>query len=122
MLRIIGRILLGLLALIVVVILVLVIYVYVAVDDSFPQTSGEISLQGLDGPVNVYRDPYGIPQIYASTEHDLFFAEGYVHAQDRFWQMDFQRHVGSGRLSELIGSNGVDTDEFLRTKIGRAHV
>jgi penicillin amidase len=115
MLRIIARILLGLLALIVVVIVAVVIYVYAAVDDSFPQTSGEISLQGLDGPVDVYRDQYGIPQIYASTEHDLFFAQGYVHAQDRFWQMDFQRHVGSGRLSELISSNGVETDEFLRT-------
>ncbi len=115
MLRIIGRILLGLLALIVIIVVVVVIYVYAAVDDSFPQTSGEISLQGLDGPVDVYRDPYGIPQIYASTEHDLFFAQGYVHAQDRFWQMDFQRHTGAGRLSELIGSNGTDIDTFLRT-------
>ena len=67
MLRIIGRILLGLLALIALIIVAIVIYVYVSVDDSFPQTSGEISLQGLDGPVDVYRDQYGIPQIYAST-------------------------------------------------------
>ncbi len=115
MVRILGRILLGLLTLIVIFALVAAIYVYTAVDDSFPQTDGEISLEGLDGPVDIYRDAYGIPQIYASTDHDLFFAEGYIHAQDRFWQMDFQRHTGAGRLSELIGSNGVDVDTFLRT-------
>ena len=115
MLRILGRIMLGLVALIVIGVVGLVIFVYASIDNSFPQTDGEISLDGLDGPVDIYRDQYGIPQIYASTEHDLFFAEGYVHAQDRFWQMDFQRHTGSGRLSELIGSNGADIDTFLRT-------
>lgn len=115
MLRILGRILLGLLALIVVVVAAAGIYVYAAIDDSFPQTDGEIRLDGLDGQVEVYRDQAGIPHIYASTEHDLFFAEGYVHAQDRFWQMDFQRHVGAGRLSEMLGSATLDTDTFLRT-------
>src|SRR6185503_16654913 len=68
---------------------------------SFPQINGEIQLAGLDGPVDVYRDQMGIPHIYASTQHDLFFAQGYVHAQDRFWQMDVSRHIGSGRLSEM---------------------
>ena len=66
---------------------------------SFPQTSGEIQVDGLDAPVQVYRDPQGIPHIYATTTHDLFMAQGYIHAQDRFWQMDFWRHIGSGRLS-----------------------
>jgi penicillin amidase len=115
MLRIIGFILLGLLALILVVALVAGIYVYAAIDDSFPQTDGEIALEGLDAAVDVFRDQNGIPHIYASTEHDLFFAQGYIHAQDRFWQMDFQRHVGSGRLSEMLGSATIDTDLFLRT-------
>ena len=55
---------------------------------SFPQIDGTIQLEGLDAPVDVYRDSMGIPHIYASTQHDLFFAQGYVHAQDRFWQMD----------------------------------
>ncbi len=72
---------------------------------SFPRTSGEVKLSGLDSPVDIYRDSYGIPQIYAKTPHDLFFAQGYVHAQDRFWQMDFWRHIGSGRLSEMFGKN-----------------
>lgn len=82
---------------------------------SFPQIEGEIQLSGLDDPVDIYRDSFGVPHIYATTEHDLFFAQGYVHAQDRFWQMDFWRHQGAGRLSELLGSNLVETDQFLRT-------
>lgn len=115
MLRIIGYILLGLLGLILVAVLGVSAYVYLAIDDSFPQTEGEITVPGLDATVDVYRDRAGIPHIYASTEHDLFFAEGYIHAQDRFWQMDFNRHVGSGRLSEMLGSATVDTDVFLRS-------
>ena len=82
---------------------------------SFPQIDGEIKLDGLDAPVDIYRDGMGIPHIYASTTHDLFFAQGYVHAQDRFWQMDFWRHIGSARLSEMFGKGQVDTDSFLRT-------
>jgi penicillin amidase len=65
--------------------------------------------------VDIYRDEFGIPQIYAGSAHDLFFAEGYVHAQDRFWQMDFWRHLGAGKLSELLGEDTVGTDKFLRT-------
>ena len=82
---------------------------------SFPQIDGEIQLDGLDGTVDIYRDQMGIPHIYATTTHDLFFAQGYVHAQDRFWQMDSWRHIGSGTLSEMFGSGQVETDSFLRT-------
>ena len=82
---------------------------------SFPQVDGEIQLEGLDGTVDIYRDRMGIPHIYATTSHDLFFAQGYVHAQDRFWQMDTWRHIGSGTLSEMFGSGQVETDTFLRT-------
>jgi len=88
---------------------------------SFPQIDGEIQLSGLDGPVDIYRDQMGIPHIYASTQHDLFFAQGYVHAQDRFWQMDVSRHIGGGRLSEMFGKGQIDTDSFLRT-LGWARV
>ena len=59
--------------------------------ESFPQIDGEIQLDGLNDTVDVYRDGMGIPHIYASTTHDLFFAQGYIHAQDRFWQMDSWR-------------------------------
>ena len=82
---------------------------------SFPQTKGSIELEGLSGPVDVKRDGYGIPQIYASTDADLFMAQGYVQAQDRFYEMDVRRHMTSGRLSEMFGKGQVEDDEFLRT-------
>ncbi|WP_256338294.1 penicillin acylase family protein [Streptomyces sp. KS_5] len=82
---------------------------------SFPQTKGSITLKGLSGPVDVKRDDYGIPQIYASSDEDLFMAQGFVQAQDRFWEMDVRRHMTSGRLSEMFGKSQVDNDEFLRT-------
>ncbi|MBD2611792.1 penicillin acylase family protein [Nostoc punctiforme FACHB-252] len=82
---------------------------------SFPQESGTIQLPGLKTEVTVQRDKWGIPHIYAANSHDLFMAQGYIHAQDRFWQMDFWRHVGSGRLSEMFGSSQVETDKYLRT-------
>ncbi len=82
---------------------------------SFPQVEGEVNIAGLNNPVDIYRDGMGIPHIYATSTHDLFMAQGYVHAQDRFWQMDFWRHIGSGRLSEMFGSGQIETDSFLRT-------
>jgi len=82
---------------------------------SFPQTKGSITLDGLSGPVDVKRDSYGIPQIYASSDEDLFMAQGYVQAQDRFYEMDVRRHMTSGRLSEMFGKGQVKNDEFLRT-------
>ncbi|USQ88842.1 penicillin acylase family protein [Streptomyces phaeoluteigriseus] len=82
---------------------------------SFPQTKGSITLDGLSGPVDVQRDGYGIPQIYASSDEDLFMAQGFVQAQDRFYEMDVRRHMTSGRLSEMFGKSQVDNDEFLRT-------
>jgi penicillin amidase len=82
---------------------------------SSPKVDGELTIAGLDGAVDVYRDGMGIPHIYATTAHDLFMAQGYIHAQDRFWQMDFWRHIGSGTLSEMFGAGQVDTDKFLRT-------
>ncbi|MFB7079652.1 penicillin acylase family protein [Streptomyces sp. NPDC056308] len=82
---------------------------------SYPQTTGSIKIDGLDGNVDVKRDSYGIPQLYADTDADLFRAQGFVQAQDRFWEMDVRRHMTAGRLSEMFGSGQVDTDSFLRT-------
>ena len=82
---------------------------------SFPQTSGTIDMAGLDKPVTVLRDDAGIPQITAATADDLFRAQGFVHAQDRFWEMDFRRHVTAGRLAEMFGESQVPTDTFIRT-------
>jgi penicillin amidase len=82
---------------------------------SFPTSSGTIEVSGLREAVTVTRDEAGIPGIVAENDHDLFFAQGYVHAQDRFWEMDFRRHVTAGRLSELFGESQVSTDAFIRT-------
>ena len=86
-----------------------------ALHGSYPQTSGTLSIAGLSAPVSVQRDANGIPQIYAQTSADLFLADGYLQAQDRFWQMDVNRHITSGTLSSLLGSGALDTDKFVRT-------
>ena len=108
-------ILLTLLSLILLLFIIAAIAIPVLQRQSYPQTDGEISLPGLDGRVDVYRDSFGIPHIYATTQHDLFMAQGYVQAQDRFWQMDFWRHQAVGRLSELLGENTLETDQYLQT-------
>ncbi len=82
---------------------------------AFPTISGRLAVPGLGAPVEVIRDRWGIPHLYATSAHDLFFAQGYVHAQDRLWQMDFNRRVPSGRLSELFGEVTLSSDRFLRT-------
>jgi penicillin amidase len=82
---------------------------------SFPLTSGTVTLPGLSAAVEVRRDAWGVPHLIAETAEDLFAAQGYVHAQDRFWEMDFRRHVTAGRLSELFGEGQVATDAFIRT-------
>jgi len=81
----------------------------------FPQTTGEITVPGLEGDVEVIRDDHGIPQVYADSMADLMRAQGYVQAQDRFFEMDVRRHITAGRLSELFGRDTVETDKFVRT-------
>jgi penicillin G amidase len=113
--RVVGKILLGLLVVVLVLALVGGAFFLWSVRRSFPQTSGTLQIEGLKGEVQVIRNERGIPDIYADTPEDLFMAMGYVVAQDRFWQMDFNRHVTSGRLSEMFGQSTVDQDAFLRT-------
>ncbi|MBI4534792.1 MAG: penicillin acylase family protein [Ignavibacteriae bacterium] len=81
---------------------------------SFPDYSGSLKLVGLVESVTVSRDEFGVPRIEAANEHDLMFAWGYVHAQDRLWQMDVARRVGEGRLSELFGEVTVPFDRMFR--------
>lgn len=110
-----ARVLLRVIAGVLVLALVLALAGLFLVRRSFPSTDGEISLPGLDAPVTIHRDESGVPTIEAETAHDLFLAQGFVHAQDRFWEMDFRRHVTSGRLSELFGKSQLGTDTFIRT-------
>lgn len=88
---------------------------------SFPVENGAIALNEIQAEVTVQRDKWGVPHIYAANSHDLFMAQGYIHAQDRFWQMDFWRHIGSGKLAEMFGAAQLDTDKYLRT-LGWARV
>ncbi len=82
-----------------------------------PQHNGTISVSGLTAPVEILRDPYGVPHIYAANLSDLYFAQGYTQAQDRWWQMEFWRHIGRGAIQELTGKNDalMGTDVFIRT-------
>jgi penicillin amidase len=80
-----------------------------------PQIEGRTRLAGLRGPVEIIRDRWGVPHIYAEDEDDLFFAQGYVHAQDRLWQMELQRRMGAGRLSEVLGEVTLPVDRLTRT-------
>ena len=91
------------------------IFGFYTVRRSFPTVQGELTINGLQDRVEVIRDDWGVPHIYATTPHDLFLAQGYTHAQERFWQMDFWRHIGSGRLAEMFGTSQVDADKFLRS-------
>ena len=98
-----------------VVLIAAAIFAVVTVRKPFPDASGTVRLTGIHSSVDIRRDDKGIPQIYADDAEDLFFAQGYAHAQDRFFEMDFRRHVTSGRLAELFGEDALDTDKFVRT-------
>ena len=105
---------------IIAIILVLILVVgggtgYWMFTKSFPQIDGTMSIKGLQAKVEVVRDTMGIPHIYAANQDDMFFAQGYVQAQDRLWQMDYNRHVGRGTLSEMFGAATIKEDRFLRT-------
>ena len=80
-----------------------------------PQDSGVIFANGLENEVIIDRDRWGIPSIHSPNRHALFFAQGFVHAQDRLWQMDINRRAASGRLAEILGPEALETDRLTRT-------
>jgi penicillin amidase len=82
---------------------------------SLPQTTGTLALSGLERPVRVVRDVHGVPTLAATSRHDLYMALGFVHAQDRLFQMDLQRRLGAGRLSEVVGTAALEPDRLMRT-------
>jgi penicillin G amidase len=88
---------------------------YLWLRGSLPQVDGEVVVAGLDAPVTVVRDRWAIPHIEAGNLHDASFALGFVHAQDRLWQMEFQRRLGAGRLAEILGPGALPSDRFMRT-------
>ncbi|MBL8629307.1 MAG: penicillin acylase family protein, partial [Rhodospirillaceae bacterium] len=109
------RIALGVLATVCAVVLLIVGYGALSALMALPQTSGTLQAQGLQAPVTVTRDDHGVPWIQAESANDAYVALGYVHAQDRLFQMELMRRIGQGRLSEIIGPLGLSTDRFMRT-------
>lgn len=81
---------------------------------SLPDLDGEVLVSWLDEPVTITRDRHGIPHIEAENFQNAIFAQGFAHAQDRLWQMEFQRRVGAGRLAEIVGEPALPTDRFMR--------
>ena len=82
---------------------------------SMPETTGTLAVPGLDAGVTVARDGAGFAHITATTPHDLFVAQGFVHAQERMWQMEVWRRISAGRLSEVFGAGSLDDDRYIRT-------
>jgi len=98
-----ARILLWVLLAAVLIVAVAIGYAYHVARTALPQLDGRVQLPGLSAPVRVTRDSHGVPTIEAASLEDLFFAQGFVTAQDRLWQMDMMRRVASGDLSEILG-------------------
>ncbi|MFB0566194.1 MAG: penicillin acylase family protein [Candidatus Aminicenantaceae bacterium] len=92
-----------------------VIFSLFLIYNSLPKLKGKVTLGGLSADVEIIRDMWGVPHIFAQNEEDLFFALGYVHAQERMWQMELTRRAGYGRLSEVFGERALERDKFLRT-------
>ena len=113
--RIVGRLLRILLVVLVVVAGVVTGIAGAVTIRALPQQDGAIQIPGLGTSVTVLRDANGVVNIYADSPHDLFLAQGYVHAQERLWQMEVWRHISAGRLSELFGASTLEEDEFIRT-------
>ncbi|HET7730614.1 MAG TPA: penicillin acylase family protein [Usitatibacter sp.] len=82
---------------------------------SLPLLDGDAAVAGIGAPARIVRDAEGIPHIFAASERDGWYAMGFVHAQDRLWQMEFQRRVAYGRLAEFLGERAYDTDRLMRT-------
>ena len=119
--KIIKRILLGLIA----IVLLIAIIGYSYLQTTKPTYSGELTLAGLKDKVEVLYDDYGVPHIYAQNEEDAYYALGYVHAQDRLFQMEMIRRAAGGRLAEILGPDLLKTDKLFRTlginKFAREH-
>lgn len=81
---------------------------------SLPKTKGKIALKALNADIEIIKDRWGVPHIFAQNEKDLFFAAGFVHAQERMWQMELTRRAGFGRLSEMFGKATLEKDKFMR--------
>ncbi|MEX1138405.1 MAG: penicillin acylase family protein [Bacteroidota bacterium] len=109
------RILIGISFSIITILVALLFLAHHLATRSFPKTDGSVSVRGLQARVNIYRDPFGVPHIFADSPLDAWFGAGFVQAQDRLWQMELIRRAGLGRLSEVLGPAALNTDRLFRT-------
>ena len=109
------RFLKGILRFILVLIVITVISLYFYLQHIKPVYRGELAMGQLENRVEVWFDDYAVPHIYAENKSDLYMALGYVHAQERLWQMELVRRIAPGRLSEILGPDLLTTDKFFRT-------
>ena len=107
-------IIIGSLGILVLLLVASFLFVRYQIQKSYPNVSGTLRVPGLLQPVTIARDEFGTPHIHALSDHDLFFVLGYVHAQDRLWQMDMAARAGEGRLSEVVGAVTVPFDRMFR--------
>src|SRR5216683_3008723 len=96
------------------IILIVVAWLYFEARSALPQLDGKIVVQELSAPVSVIRDSHGVPTIEAASLEDLFFAQGYVTAQDRLWQMDIMRRFAAGEIAEILGPDFIKHDREQR--------
>ncbi|HUK37010.1 MAG TPA: penicillin acylase family protein, partial [Vicinamibacterales bacterium] len=89
--------------------------VYAFLRRALPVMDGSLSVAGISAPIDIVRDADSVTHVFAATKFDAYYGLGYAHAQDRLWQMEFQRRIGMGRLSEIFGPASLNTDRFLRT-------
>jgi len=105
------KLLLALAVLLLLILLVPPLTFYCRARHALPQYDGEARAAGLQQPVRILRDERAVPHIYAKSSDDLLFAQGYVHAQERLWQMDLSRRAARGRLAEVLGPGAVEFDK-----------
>jgi penicillin amidase len=109
------KVFLGVLGTLVLLGLALLVFFYYLITKSFPETTGSMVVSGISADVKVYRDEYGVPHVFGTSDRDVYFAVGYLHAQDRLWQMELMRRAGEGRLAEILGEPALNIDRMFRT-------
>lgn len=105
----------GIVLIVITVVITLIILFNQLSNKSFYAEDGSVKVKGINENVNIYRDDFGVSHIEAANEHDLYFALGYTHSQDRLWQMDLYRRIAEGKVSEIFGKDALEFDKLFRT-------
>ncbi|MBC8042299.1 MAG: penicillin acylase family protein, partial [Rhizobacter sp.] len=109
------KIIIGLSVSVLVLLAVAALFLYRILHKSIPDYAARFDALGVAAPVNIYYDPFAVAHIDAASEPDLYFAQGFAHARERLWQMDFQRRAAAGRLAEILGEDAIGFDRLFRT-------